>query len=68
MEPILNLIGKEARRVTFRIQSDNNYYMLFSVIELLQPDMQDFNDYRGEGENISIDRKRPIRLNRIMYI
>ena len=49
MEPILNLIGKKARRVTFSIQSDNNYYMLFSVIELLQPDMQDFNDYRGEG-------------------
>ena len=42
METILNLIGKEARRVTFSIQSDNNYYMLFSVIELLQPDMQDF--------------------------
>lgn len=49
METILKLIGKEARRVTFSIQSDNNYYMLFSVIELLQPDMQDFNDYRGEG-------------------
>lgn len=42
MESLLTLIGKEARRVTFSIQSGTNYYMLFSVIELLQPDMQDF--------------------------
>lgn len=48
MDTILNLIGTEARRVTFSIRNDNSYYMLFLVIELLQPDMQDFNDYRGE--------------------
>lgn len=50
METISNLIGKEARRVTFSIQSESSYNMLFSVIELLEPDMQDFNVFRREGK------------------
>lgn len=49
MDKLLNLIGKDARRITFCIQNESNYYLLYSVIELLLPDMQDFNDYKREG-------------------
>ena len=40
MDNLLNLIGKDARRITFCIQNESNYYLLYSVIELLLPDMR----------------------------
>lgn len=38
------LIGKDARRITFSLKSEKekDYHLLFSVIELLQEDMQDY--------------------------
>ena len=39
MDKLLNQIGKDARRITFCIQNESNYYLLYSVIELLLPDM-----------------------------
>lgn len=41
-----SLIGKEVRRITFSLHKDGKYYLVYSVIEELLPDMQDFNmDY-----------------------
>lgn len=41
-----NLIGHELRRVSFTLFMDEKYYLLFSVIEELLPDMQDYEDPR----------------------
>lgn len=43
-----SLIGKEVRRITFSLLSDGKYYLIYSVIENLWPDMQDFDFLRAE--------------------
>jgi len=42
---LLNQVGKEFRRITFSLQKDSDYYVIFSVLELLEEDMQDFSAY-----------------------
>ena len=42
---LLHQIGKDFRRITFSLQKGSDYYVLFSVLELLEEDMQDFSDY-----------------------
>lgn len=45
-------IGKQFRRITFSAQKGHDYYVLFSVLELLEKDMQDVCDFQpaSDGE------------------
>lgn len=45
MKILTDYIGKEFRRTTISIQHNGDYYVAFAVLELLESDMQDVNDF-----------------------
>lgn len=53
-----SLINSCARRITFSIKHGEDYYIAFSVIEVLEKDMQDIDDYPLTDENPCIKRAK----------
>lgn len=43
---VIDLIGKKLKRISFLLKKDDDYHLVFSVIEEILPDMQDFQDFQ----------------------
>ena len=53
MKKLDEITSCEVRRTTFSLQHGGDYYIAFSVIEVMEPDMQDIGDFPPQKNGLS---------------